>query len=107
MACLCALAGPVVVGFFALQCLVAVVPAKSLVSGTTLVHWPDWAMARAEPELDYRTTRFGGPQPDPVSGLCLPSYGCGAVWPGSLQLDAVCQVAALFCPDLFLGCLSS
>ena len=71
------------------------------VSGTTMVQWPDRAMARAEPGLDYQTTRFGGPQPDPVSRLRLPSYGCGAVWPRSLQLDAVCQVAAVFCPDLF------
>ena len=63
--------------------------------------WPDRAMARAEPGLDYQTTRFGGPQPDPVSRLRLPSYGCGAVWPRGLQLDAVCQVAAVFCPDLF------
>ena len=49
----------------------------------------------------YLTTRFSGPQPDPVSGPSPPSYGCGAVWPECLQLDAVCQVAALHCPDLF------
>ena len=85
--------------FFSRGCLRLCQPEPH--SGARVAHWPRWPPTWLWLGFDYLTTRFGGPQLDPVSGPSPPSYGCGAVWPECLQLDAVCQVAAVHCPDLF------